>query len=215
MAFPTSPTPAFAQAPPPPPSRTSSGRGPLLAIAGVLAVASVGAIWFAMRGSHGGQAVVFDSTPSAAPATSLAAVTTGDVAPAAPSGSGSGDIPPLSGAAAGAKTPHAGDHAAPSHSGTAGSAHPEHGEGPAPAPTGAPTVPPFATALPTSIPTTLPTTLPTSLPTAQPTSTAAASAASAKYDGIECQRARAFRALNRPREAQSWALACIAKGGAP
>ncbi|MGO9835800.1 MAG: protein kinase domain-containing protein [Polyangiaceae bacterium] len=36
-----------------------------------------------------------------------------------------------------------------------------------------------------------------------------------RYDGPECQRARRLRGLGHPREAQSWALACIAKGGNP
>jgi serine/threonine-protein kinase len=37
----------------------------------------------------------------------------------------------------------------------------------------------------------------------------------AKYDGPECQKARTLKALGHPKEAQTWALACIAKGGAP
>jgi serine/threonine-protein kinase len=36
-----------------------------------------------------------------------------------------------------------------------------------------------------------------------------------RYDGIECARARQFRAAGRSRDAESWALACIAKGGNP
>jgi serine/threonine-protein kinase len=43
---------------------------------------------------------------------------------------------------------------------------------------------------------------PTSQPTSQP-----------KYDGVECQKARAFKAAGRPEEAKSWGLACLAKGG--
>ncbi len=35
------------------------------------------------------------------------------------------------------------------------------------------------------------------------------------YDGPECQNARRLKALGRPKEAQPWALACIAKCGNP
>jgi serine/threonine-protein kinase len=37
----------------------------------------------------------------------------------------------------------------------------------------------------------------------------------AKYDGPECQTARRLKALGHPKEAESWATACAAKGGTP
>jgi serine/threonine-protein kinase len=199
MAFPTSPSPVVGipQPPPPPSMRPSSHRGMLLALAGVIGVASIVAILFATRGARRNQEVVFDSTPSAAPATSLAPAPAGEPAAPTVSAATNTDIPPLSGAAAGAKP--AAQHGAPGHPANGAPGHAE--------PTTA--TPP---AFPTSIPTTLPTTLPTSLPTAMPTQ---APTSAAKYDGIECQKARLFKSINRPREAQSWALACIAKGGAP
>ena len=66
-----------------------------------------------------------------------------------------------------------------------GPAPPHTGPAPGPAPTPAPQ----------------PTTPPTPAPT--------------RYDGPECIRARTLKALGHPREAQTWALACIAKGGSP
>jgi serine/threonine-protein kinase len=202
MAFPTSAVAAIPPPPSPPSIRPSSNRGLLLGLAGVIGAASIVAIVFAMRGSHGNQEVVFDSTPSAAPATSIAP-TSGGEAPSAPGGAAVGDIPPLSGGAAGGKPVHGGPAGHPAPGATASVTHPEHGEhgehGETPA-----TPPLFPTALPTTLPTALPTAIPTQAPTA-----------AAKYDGIECQKARLFKAINRPREAQTWALACIAKGGMP
>jgi tRNA A-37 threonylcarbamoyl transferase component Bud32 len=49
---------------------------------------------------------------------------------------------------------------------------------------------------------------PTPTPTPAPTATS-------KYDGPECQRARMLKGLGHPREAQAWAVACIARGGSP
>ena len=37
----------------------------------------------------------------------------------------------------------------------------------------------------------------------------------AKYNGPECTRARTLKSLGHTKEAESWALACIAKGGTP
>ncbi len=37
----------------------------------------------------------------------------------------------------------------------------------------------------------------------------------ARYDGPECQKARTLKALGHPKEAQTWSLVCIAKGGTP
>jgi serine/threonine-protein kinase len=208
MAFPTSPVAAFPE-PPAPTSRSSAfgGRGALLALAGVIGAASIVAIVFAMRGgSRSNRDVVFDSAPSAVPATTLTPTTVeGDAQPAV-SVAANADIPPLS--AAGGATPKP-QHAAPgAHPGIGpASSHPE---APASATAATSTAPTFPTALPTSLPTSLPSALPTAIPTQAPSATAVA-----RYDGIECQKARLFRSINRPKEAQSWALACIAKGGAP
>ncbi|MGH7272561.1 MAG: protein kinase domain-containing protein, partial [Polyangiaceae bacterium] len=48
-----------------------------------------------------------------------------------------------------------------------------------------------------------------------PGSPAPATPAKPKYDGPECQRARTLKAIGHSKEAQSWQLACIAKGGNP
>jgi hypothetical protein len=205
MAFPTPAAGGYPEAPAP--ARSSSNRSLLLGLAGIIGIASVAAIGFAMRGRNANHAVVFDNTaPSAAPATSLAPAAVGDdSAPPAASGSASSDIPPLSGTPGSKARPATATTHAP---GTASSApRPEHSAEPAAQPS-AVQPPPLATGFPTA----LPTTFPTVLPTAAPTTT---SAPVAKYDGIECQKARLFKSLNRPKEAQSWGLACIAKGGSP
>jgi hypothetical protein len=62
------------------------------------------------------------------------------------------------------------------------------------------TVPPLNTGVPTHTPTQAP-------GHPQPPIT--------KYSGPECERARTLRSLGHPKDAESWALACIAKGGNP
>jgi serine/threonine-protein kinase len=52
-------------------------------------------------------------------------------------------------------------------------------------------------------------------PPQPPQSAQPAQQPSPRYDGPECQRARRLKSMGRPREAQTWALACIAKGGSP
>jgi hypothetical protein len=52
-------------------------------------------------------------------------------------------------------------------------------------------------------------------PTAPSASVAPAPTTPKKYDGPECQTARRFKAIGRLKEAQSYVLACIAKGGDP
>jgi serine/threonine-protein kinase len=54
----------------------------------------------------------------------------------------------------------------------------------------------------------------TTHPTATPTVTSHPSTPP-RYNGPECARARQLRTLGHAKEAESWALACIAKGGNP
>jgi eukaryotic-like serine/threonine-protein kinase len=175
------PTPAAIPQPPPRNAAGSGGgRKTLLVAAGLIGLASVVAIGFAVKGSSGGgsKEVVFDNGSPPAPATSLTAA-----APAAPEtasadpGSG-GDIPPLNGGAA----PHPQPHGNPEpHGNPTPGPTPTH-QGPSPTPTLPPTPPPTPPA---------------------------------HYDGPECQKARTLRALGHPKEAQTWSLVCIAKGGSP
>jgi serine/threonine-protein kinase len=178
VAFPTP-----AGIPQAPPREVKGGnRTPLLVVAGVIGLASIAAIGFAIKGSSSTKSVDFDNSgPSVAPApaTSLGPTVASGAESAAPvDSSPGGDIPPLNGG--GGAAPHPQPHGNPSP-----------GPGPGPAPTHAnptPTTPPAPTT-----------------PTPAPS----------HYDGPECQKARTLRALNHPREAQTWALACIAKGGQP
>jgi tRNA A-37 threonylcarbamoyl transferase component Bud32 len=176
------PTPAGIPQPPPRDAGGGGNRRTLLVVAGLIGVASVAAIGFAVKGSSGGgvKDVTFDNTNSQpAPETSLVATSTASGAPAPPAETGpaGGDIPPLNGGGPPHPQPHGNPNPGPGPV-------PPH-TGPAPAPTPAPQ--------------------PTTPPTPQPT----------KYDGPECVRARTLKALGHPREAQTWALACIAKGGSP
>jgi serine/threonine-protein kinase len=157
------------------PSRDGSrggggGRTMLLAMAGLIGVASVVAIVFAMRGTGQGGAVLFDAgdLPSAPPQTTLTAdpsVASATAAPLETTG-----IPGLNAGGGGSPRPPQ-PHAQPSN---------------------APHEPPTASAAPSQAPT-----------------------PPKKYDGPECQTARRFKALGRVKEAQSYVLACIAKGGDP
>jgi serine/threonine-protein kinase len=178
VAFPTP-----AGIPQPPPRDAGGGnRKPLLVAAGLIGVASVVAIVFAIKGGSGGSKdVTFDpGNTQTAPATSLvpASAASGAATPPADTGSSGADIPPLNGGT----TPRP----APPH----GNPNPGPGPGPAPPHPGpGPTPPPTPTTPPTPPP--------------------------AKFDGPECQKARTLKALGHPKEAQTWALACIAKGGNP
>jgi eukaryotic-like serine/threonine-protein kinase len=174
------PTPAGIPRPPERENKHGKGRSVLLAAAGLIAVASIGAIVFAMRGGSGGSKdVVFNQGAAPVPVTSLTGSSvTGDntTAPPAPNGAGA-DVPPLTGGGG-----HAAPHVSPPHTTPAPSA-PALSAGPAPGPTPAPG--------PAPVP--------------KPP----------KYDGPECATARRLRALGHPKEAETWALACIAKGGSP
>jgi eukaryotic-like serine/threonine-protein kinase len=171
------PTPAGT---PEPPLQESSGGGrkSLLVAAGLIGIASIGAIVFAMKG--GSQAapkdVVFDNAAQPAPATSLMPAAPA-VDPLAATASTPTNVPALNGAAAAV---HPAPHPNPTHS-----------QEPAPLPVPQPQQPQP----------------PQPVQPQQPPGV--------RYDGPECQRARRLRGLGHPREAQSWALACIAKGGSP
>ena len=173
------PTPAAIPQPPPRDSGGGKGRGTILAVAGVIAAASVAAIVFAMKGSGsgGGKSVEFDPTVAPAPQTSLSAgsVPTEESPSAPPASAGAGpEVPPLTGG---------GGHAvAPTHP-NQNPPHPANGQPPATPPSAAPPAP--------------------------------TKPAAPKYDGPECANARRLRALGHPKEAESWALACTAKGGTP
>jgi serine/threonine-protein kinase len=181
--------------------QTWSGRAVLLSLAALIGVASVVAIWVAVRGASSGASkeVLLDNASPPAPATSLTpvAVTSGDVPPVA---SSSPDIPPLSGA--GPKM-----HPSPMHdAASTGAARAEapsstqaHSAEPQPS-SSSPLVPQpsVSQAIPPQ---------PTTAPSRSD------SKAETKYDGTECVKARTLRAAGRTREARPWALACIAKGG--
>jgi serine/threonine-protein kinase len=169
------PTPAGIPQPPPRDGSRGGGGGRtvLLASAGLIGIASVVAIVFAMRGAgHGSGAVLFDAgdLPSVSPATTLTAEPSSVASAAAPPLDSAG-IPGLN-AGGGGGAPRPQPHPQPSHE-------------------------------PSSSPT---------APSAAPTTTAPAPK---KYDGPECQTARRFKAIGRLKEAQSYVLACIAKGGDP
>jgi serine/threonine-protein kinase len=204
---------------PRPPAREESGahRNTLLAAAGVIAVLSIGAIVFAMRG-HGSSAPAapFDNGNLSAPApdTTIAPASGGGApsasaaaeAPAeAPGATGGGDVPALNGVGAGSHPSHP---SAPAHPGPGSSSsgatatgsesshesnHEQGGSTP-PSSTGA---------------------LPAPLPQPPPQAPPVQRPAPARYNGPECQRARQLRALGHPREAENWALQCTMKGGVP
>jgi len=152
--------------------RGSGGRTVLLASAGLIGVASVVAIVFAMRGTGQGGAVLFDAgdLPSAPPPTTLTAEPS--VVPASAPPMETAGIPGLNAAGAGG------------------------GGSPRP-----PQPHPQASAAPSQLPT---------APAPSPSTTPPR-----KYDGPECQTARRLKAMGRAKEAQSFVLACIAKGGEP
>jgi tRNA A-37 threonylcarbamoyl transferase component Bud32 len=206
------PTPAGIPQPPPREVHGGGNRKMLLGLAGVIGVASIVAIAFAMKGSSGGsKAVDFDNGASGpAPATSLAPASAGEPGATASAGlvdsaSGAGaEVPPLNGNGA----PHPQAHGLSGAPGQAPATGPAATKE-APAKEVPPAKePPHPTAPP------LPTIAPTYAPTYTPPP-ATAAPPPAKYDGPDCQRARTLRALGHPREAQSWILSCLSKGGNP
>ena len=151
-----------------------------------VAAAFGGAIAFAMRGSHGSKEVVFDPGVAPTPAMSVTPSTVASAEPAAAAGGGA-EVPPLNGA----PTHAAPRPVAPQH--TSPAAPPAQPNNPVPGVAPAPPPPPIPAPAPPA-------------PPARPV---------AKYDGPECVSARRLRAIGHPREAESLALACIAKGGTP
>jgi len=158
---------------------TGGGRKPLLVAAGLIAVASIGAIVFAMKGGPGASSkdVVFDNAAAAQPAPDTS------LSPAMPAA----DTPAPADSSS-ASAPRLGSGGAPAHP----LPHPSatHLQEPAPVP-------------------------PSAQPPVLPQPPQAPQPPAARYDGPECQRARRLKGAGRPREAQTWALACIAKGGSP
>jgi tRNA A-37 threonylcarbamoyl transferase component Bud32 len=165
----------------------ASGRGKLLVAAGVIGVASAIAIAFALKGPAGaGRPVVFDNGSSAGPAPATS-LSAGSAATdsTTTSEAPAAEVPPLKPAGAGAHTATT-THEPPAH------------ELPhtSPSASGSGLGPTTATPGPTHSPAQI---------TAPPE----------PYDGPECARARMLRGIGRRREAQQWALSCLAKGGNP
>ena len=184
------PTPAAIPQPPP---RGGSGGGnktPLLLAAGAIGLISLGAIAFALKGGSKPAPVVFDNGSNPPPATSLAPTTPSGAAdptpPPAESGGAGGDIPALVGGGPGGGG---------AHGGTA----PKPGPGPAPTPSKGGGATPGGGTTPPPAPT----------PVTPPAPPAAA------YNGPECEKARRLKAIGQMKAAQSWILACEAKGGNP
>ncbi|MDP8999346.1 MAG: protein kinase [Myxococcota bacterium] len=188
------PTPAAIPQPPPRESAHGPGRRMLLVLAGLIAVASIAAIIFAVRGSSGSASkeVVFEQGTSVAPKSSVAPSPLASTAITGAPVTAVDDVPPLSGNVR--SPPRAvAPHAIATPGAVPGSIP---GAAPAPLPTPAPS--------PTPVPAQSP------LPTPAQTPRAVV-----KYDGPECATARKLRALGHPREAENWSLACTAKGGIP
>jgi eukaryotic-like serine/threonine-protein kinase len=164
-----------------------SGRGKLLIAAGVIGVASAVAIAFALKGpGNGGKPVVFDNNAGGGPAPATSLSAAADLT--APSALPAADVPPLKAA---------GSHASTMHE---AAAHEQPHAGPSASPSPGAKEPASMTSAPA----------PThSAPPAQ------TSTPPGEYDGPECARARMLRSIGRRREAQQWALTCLAKGGNP
>jgi serine/threonine-protein kinase len=183
VAFPT--PPAIPQALGYGKPKASSGRGLILGLAGVIAVASVGAIVFAVRGRGGSPSEPLNlGSVAVAASTSVAPVSPPptDTGSAADPGAGANDVPPLQGGGAGG----------------GGGGRPRPNPGPAPNPGPNPNPGPS----------------PTPGPPPNPKPAPGPSPKPAAYNGPECEKARKLKALGRP-EAESWALKCIALGGNP
>lgn len=188
-----------------PSAKGSGGRATLLAAAAVVGVASFAAIAYAVHAGvgHGNAPVVLRDDPSSTvPATSIApAALTPDTPPSADNGA---DIPPLS-HGGGAPRPHATAHSTPIPSSV------PRAEPGASVVAGASVATPMAPAT-LAVPS-----APQPPPAAAPPTPALRTPAlpSGRYDGPECQKARVLKGFGRHKEAQSWTLACLAKGGIP
>jgi serine/threonine-protein kinase len=184
----------------PPAGKPLRRAGPL-AVAGLLGLATAVAIAVAERGATRGPPKAASASASSVPAAPLAAART----PETPGPTDPSSPPPaipalIAGAPQSASKPlHPVSRPPPVSS--IPSSRPEAPTAPA-----AYSEPAQAAILPVPAPTgaNSPTNSPLPAATSAP-----------RYDGVECQKARLFRAINRPREAQGWSLACIAKGGEP
>ncbi len=179
------PTPAGIPQPPPRDAGGGGNRKMLLVAAGLIGVVSVVAIVFAVKGTSSGGSK--DVTFDNA--NTQPAPETSLVATS--TGSAATAPPAETGAGGGDIPPLNGGGNNP-HPPPHGNPNPGPGPGPTPPHTGPAPQPPTPTPPPTP-------------PTPPP----------AKYDGPECTKARTLKALGHPKEAQNWALACIAKGGNP
>jgi serine/threonine-protein kinase len=170
------------------------GRGPLLAVAAVVGLLSIGAIGFAVFGGHsnsGPKPVVFDPANSVAPPTSVtptnAAPNSTDTAPIDPQGNA---LPPLQnggGTNPPRPTPHGGNNPSPPNP------NPNPNPNPQPNPQPTPPVPPNPNPGPHPGPNPSP----------------------PKADTADCQTARRLKAAGHPKEAQHFVVLCIAEGGNP
>lgn len=190
-------------------------RGAFLAVAGVMGAGSALALGVALKGqarrdagrSLDSSASSYAAAP-AAPATSIAPadLNVGDLA--ADTAGASSDIPPL---ATGSARP---EHSAPRAPLPPASSPGPSGSSARPGPVAGGDVPQGGrvAAVPTlqSLPPSGGGPAGASLPSTQPTTPAPSPA---HYDGPECEKARILRAYGRNREARSWTLACLAKGG--
>ncbi len=180
------PTPAGIPQPPPRDAGGGGNRKTLLVAAGLIGLVSLAAIGFAMKGSSGGGPKDVTFDNGGG---SQPAPQTSLVATETASGA---TAPPVeTGSQGGGDVPPLNGGATPHPPAPHVTPNPGPGPGPTPPHTG-PTPPPTPPA-------------PTPPPTPAPS----------KYDGPECAKARTLKALGHPKEAQTWALACIAKGGQP
>jgi tRNA A-37 threonylcarbamoyl transferase component Bud32 len=179
------PTPAAIPQPPVREVASGGGRKMLLAAAGLIGVASVVAIVFAVKGSSGGGGGPVVFDNGAPPAPATSIAPTSASSAEPAAPADTGSGADVPPLNGGGSPPHGQPHGNPTPGPT-----PTH-QGPSPTPPGPGPTPP--------------TPVPTPTPTAPPT----------KYDGPECQKARTLKALGHPREAQTWALACLGKGGNP
>jgi serine/threonine-protein kinase len=214
MAFPTPVRLAEAGIAPP---RKSRRRGILLAVAGIIAAGSALALALALKGDVHRDAGRMPDSPEtgyeAVPATSISPADLGadlkSELPRPASRAGS-DIPPLAvgsvrpqhptqraGPSGSSSSPSGASAASPSAHSAAGGDIPQ-GAAVASAPT-LESLPSSGGGSPAA--------------SGPPTQATPSPASPGRYDGPECQKARILRAYGRNREARSWTLACLAKGG--
>jgi serine/threonine-protein kinase len=104
------PTPAGIPQPPAPPAEKSGNRSMLLILAGVLGVASLVAIGFALKGSGGEKPVKFDNNANAIKADPMTVLSGAPVDTGAPIPSSPAVLPPLAGGSSSGVAPHVQSH---------------------------------------------------------------------------------------------------------